>query len=153
MHDVLVRENKRESLYLTKGRCHRSQRKNEAPHTMQITVKSLNAFLYVLNHWCLLGRNDIPATMMCTSLPQEWHKPRGKKIEPEPVMNCTFVKSTYVKEGKRKSDPVCCKLYDARGKKLKSDGWSQQNIMDMCSFLSNEEKSPYNTIQYFIYRG
>ena len=42
VHDVLVQENKRKSLHLIKGRYHRSQRKNEASHTMQITVKSLN---------------------------------------------------------------------------------------------------------------
>lgn len=50
--------------------------------------------------------------------------------------------ATCAREGKRKSDPVNCKLYDSRGTKLKSDGWSQQSIMDMCSFLSIEEKPP-----------
>ena len=42
IHDILVRENKRKSLHVIKGRCHRSQRKNKALHTMQITVKSVN---------------------------------------------------------------------------------------------------------------
>jgi len=34
-----------------------------------------------------LGIKEIPANKTCTSVPQEWHKPTGDSIEPEPVMN------------------------------------------------------------------
>ena len=86
----------------------------------------------------MLGITEIPADQTCTSVPQQWHKPRGASIEPEPVMKCTFVKASSDQGGKRKLAPVTCKLYDARGKHLKLNGWKQQD-------LSNEEKhSPFS---------
>ena len=62
--------------------------------------------LYLLNHWCMLGIKEIPANKTCTSVPQEWHKPRGDSIEPEPVMKCSFSKASSDKDGKRKLHPV-----------------------------------------------
>lgn len=50
IHDVLVRENKRQSLYVIKGRCHRSQRKNEAPHTdVRVKLGMCLLFSYYIN--------------------------------------------------------------------------------------------------------
>ena len=96
--------------------------------------------LYLLNHWCMLGIKEIPANKTCTSVPQEWHKPRGDSIEPEPVMKCSFSKASSDKDGKRKLHPVTCKLYDARGRDLRLSGWKQKSVMEMCQYLSNEEK-------------
>jgi len=90
----------------------------------------------------MLGRKEIPANQTCTSVPQEWHKPRGHKIEPEPVMKCAFVKSSSDKNKKRKLDPITCKLYDPREKKMKLDGWKQQNVLGMCQLLSADDKKP-----------
>jgi len=98
--------------------------------------------LYLFNHWCMLGRKEIPANQTCTSVPQEWHKPRGQKIEPEPVMKCAFVKSSSDENKKRKLDPITCKLYDPREKKMKLDGWKQQNVLGMCQLLSADDKKP-----------
>ena len=53
--------------------------------------------LYLLNHWCMLGIKEIPANKTCTSVPQEWHKPRGDSIEPEPVMKCSFSKASLTR--------------------------------------------------------
>ena len=65
--------------------------------------------LYLLNHWCMLGIKEIPpANKTCTSVPQEWHKPRGDSIEPEPVVKCSFSKASSDKDGKRKLHPVTC---------------------------------------------
>lgn len=81
----------------------------------------------------------------CAAAVQQWHKPRGASIEPEPVMKCTFVKGSSDQGGKRKLAPVTCKLYDARDKDLKLNGWKQQDVMEMCHYLSNEEKhSPFS---------
>lgn len=88
---------------------------------------------------------EIPADQTCTSVPQQRHKPRGANIDPEPVMKCIFVKASSDQGGKRKLAPVTCKLYDARGKHLKLNLWKQQDVMEMCHYLSTEEKhSPFS---------
>lgn len=92
----------------------------------------------------MLGIKEIPANKTCTNVPQEWHKPRGDSIEPEPVMKCSFSKASSDKDGKRKLHPVTCKLYDARGRDLRLSGWKQKSVMEMCQYLSIEEKrSPF----------
>ena len=78
----------------------------------------------------MLGIKEIPANKTCTSVPQEWHKPRGDSIEPEPVMKCSFSKASSGRDGKRKLHPVTCKLYDARGRDL--SGWKPKSVMEMC---------------------
>lgn len=65
----------------------------------------------------------IPAEQTSTSVPQQWHKPRGANIDPEPVMKCTFVKASSDQGGKRKLASVTCKLHDARSKNLKFNWW------------------------------
>ena len=68
----------------------------------------------------------MPADHTCTSVSQQWHKPRSANIDPEPVMKCTFVKASSDQGGKRKVHaPVTCKFDDAWGKHLKLNGWKQ----------------------------
>ena len=38
------------------------------------------------------GLQEVPAEQSVTSLPQQWHKPRGKKICPEPVSSMVLAK-------------------------------------------------------------
>ena len=57
------------------------------------------------------------------AVPQEWHKPSGDSIEPEPVMKCSLSNASSDKDGKRKLHSVTCKLYDARGRDLRRSGW------------------------------
>ena len=45
----------------------------------------------------MLGITEIPADQTCTSVPQQWHKPRGASIEPEPVMNVPLSKPHLTK--------------------------------------------------------
>lgn len=65
---------------------------------------------------------EIPADKTCTSLPQQWHKPRTDKIESWPLMKTTFAKSCkalHDEENTRKSAPVSCKHYVASVKRVK----------------------------------
>jgi hypothetical protein len=49
------------------------------------------------------GLDDIPDDVSCTSTEQQWHKPRGRKIEPTAVSSMTFAKpSTTTASRKRK---------------------------------------------------
>ena len=64
------------------------------------------ALVYTIQHYKRLGLNEVPAELPCTSLPQQWHRPRGSKIEPEPVSSMVFSKP---KPTPRKKKPVYAK--------------------------------------------
>ncbi|XP_045214744.1 uncharacterized protein LOC123564895 [Mercenaria mercenaria] len=138
VHDAFVC--KTDSKFLVKAKCWRSQKKNELPHILsaEICLKESNvldgqcsciagtggvcnhiiALLYNVNHWSSKRMTEIPADMSCTEVSQIWHKPRGDKIEPEPVMKLTFAKAATDRQ-LRKREPVKCYLYDGRAKKSK----------------------------------
>lgn len=59
---------------------------------------------HLINHLRCSGLTDIPTEISCTSLQQQWHKPRGKRIEPEQVMNMVCPKP---KRKRKKPPPVC----------------------------------------------
>ncbi|CAC5370189.1 unnamed protein product [Mytilus coruscus] len=81
------------------ARCHRSQKKNESPHEIEISLvegpglessncscaigKSgtcglVTGLLYTLAHMKASNLKSIPSDILKTSLPQTWHIPRGK---------------------------------------------------------------------------
>ena len=90
-----------------------------------------------------MGITEIPADKTCTSLPQMWHQPRGGRIVAEPIMNCVFANSSADRAGTRKKLPVTYKLYDARSKILKSEGWRRETVLRMCSEMNKREKKPH----------
>ncbi|KAK3749612.1 hypothetical protein QZH41_003225 [Actinostola sp. cb2023] len=96
------------------------------------------ALLYLLIHWAMLGVTDIAADKTCTSLPQQWHKPRTQTIEADPIMKCVFAQASKDKDGGRKRKPVHCKLYNA-AKKVRL---SNNEIMSTCASMSQEQKVP-----------
>ena len=100
------------------------------------------ALLYLLTHWSLLNLGEIPADNTCTSLPQAWSVPRGDRIEPEPVMKCSYGQAATDQVGKRKRPPVSCKLYDARSKRIKTMGWRPEIVLNLCSELAKSLKPP-----------
>ena len=59
----------------------------------------------------------------CTSKPQQWHVPRGAKIDPQPWMQLTFSKPSVEKESARGAS-LC--LYDPRSLKRKDSEESKQ---------------------------
>ncbi|CAC5419575.1 DHRS11 [Mytilus coruscus] len=87
---------------LVKGKCHRSQRKNESPHDIEIilldgpilqcskcscaigklgTCGHVTGLLYSLAHMKTCNYKSIPSDVLKTSLPQSWHMPRGEKVK------------------------------------------------------------------------
>lgn len=83
---------------------------------------------------------QIPSDKTCTSLPQQWHKPRGAKILPEPAMKCTFSNLSTDRQEKRKREPVLCKLYDARAKAAKTVP-KETDVKDISQQLKSRNKS------------
>ena len=59
----------------------------------------------------------------CTSKPQQWHVPRGAKIDPQPWMQLNFSKLLVEKESTRGAS-LC--LYDPRPLKRKDSEESKQ---------------------------
>ncbi|XP_076116381.1 uncharacterized protein LOC143083892 [Mytilus galloprovincialis] len=92
---------------LVKGKCFRSQRKNESPHDVKIMINGgqieysfctctigqsgycghVSALLYQLAHYKSLKMKLIPTDIAKTSLPQTWHVPRGQKLHGEKAAN------------------------------------------------------------------
>ena len=75
----------------------------DCAHVLAVVLK--------LTDWVLEGMSDVPSQPACTSVPQQWDKPRGTRIEAEPV--CTMVIS---KPGNtdRKKRPLTADFSDNR---------------------------------------
>ena len=126
--------------FFAKARCYRSLKKHEQPHFMFFrfiakgdkTVSVLQAhcsckagcgghcnhifaLLFLFNDYSCSQITEIPSDLACTSRLQTWHIPRASSVCPMPVMATHFARSiTDEESGKRKGDPVRCKLYDPR---------------------------------------
>jgi hypothetical protein len=59
----------------------------------------------------MAGYKQVPAMLSCTSLPQQWDKPRGERIEPEPVSTMIIAKPSNTD---RKRKPVITSFTDNR---------------------------------------
>ena len=74
------------------------------------------AVLYTLRGWTLAGLKDVLSGASCTSLPQQWDKPRGQKIAGEPVSTMVIAKPG---NRRRKRKPVTAVFDDNRYLKKK----------------------------------
>lgn len=72
-------------------------------HRINGTCSHTVAVIFQLAHYKNLGLTDVPSELACTSMPQQWHKPRGPKIDAEPVSTMVFAKP---KPTPRKKKPV-----------------------------------------------
>lgn len=69
------------------------------------------AVLMALEQLKMGGYKEVPALLTCTSLPQQWDKPRGEKITAEPVSQMVLARPTNVA---RKRKPVMASYVDNR---------------------------------------
>ncbi|KAK0139997.1 hypothetical protein N1851_023104 [Merluccius polli] len=97
------------------AKSYRSQAKTETPHLNSIsasttpggeTIRSSNVLaqqgycshvvglVYALDLAITKARDAEPCTSSCTSLPQQWHKPRGNKIRAVPISTVVVAKAT-----------------------------------------------------------
>ncbi|KAJ8310184.1 LOW QUALITY PROTEIN: hypothetical protein KUTeg_012049, partial [Tegillarca granosa] len=138
-----------------------SGRKTEAPHTVNMTINSLTKTLteghysckagisgecahllsvvMTLQNWILEGYKEVPANPSCTSLPQQWDKPRGEKVKGEPVTQMVIVKPINTN---RKRKPLVESFHDNRRKKLQAtDLQYLQNLKDCPIAYVTQNKS------------
>lgn len=109
-HNVLVKHHIESKTFYFRARCYRSLRKSESPHQIKLAISTEQPFdvlassctcvagslgfcnhavglMYLVSHYYLTKTKSVPDDLVCTSLPQQWHKPRGKSISSEPLMD------------------------------------------------------------------
>ncbi|XP_077991527.1 uncharacterized protein LOC144445760 [Glandiceps talaboti] len=69
------------------------------------------ALVMSIQEWLLLGLRDIPEQISSTGRPQQWDKPRGSKITPEPASQMVICKPGKIN---RKRKPVMAEFVDTR---------------------------------------
>ena len=125
-----------------KGKCYRSMSKSEKPHEMKMILEFIDSgsnivfkrcsykagqghchHLSALVYAVLSSLKKSDDASACTSKPQQWHVPRGAKIDPQPWMQLTFSKPSVEKESTRGAS-LC--LYDPRSLKRKDSEESKQ---------------------------
>ena len=115
-----------------RGKCYRSQKKSQAPHSMSVNLSSdgdvinakcncvagasgfcchVIALLYVIDHTPKLNLESFPRVGTCTDNPQQWHKPRTLGIKPEPVMGINVIDP---KQEKKRFSGIQSTLFEAR---------------------------------------
>ena len=134
VHDLFVTFQEAECCVL-KGKCFRWMSKSEKPHEMKMILEfsdsgsnivfrrcSCNAGQQHCHHLSALAYAELSSlkesdvASACTSKLQQWHVPRGAKINPQPWMQLNFSKPSVGKETRR--DASFC-LYDPTSLKRK----------------------------------
>ena len=115
------------------ARCHHSYKKNDTPHSLECDIVMTNdtssacscyctcaignsgccghviGLLFQLAQYTMLKLRTVPDVVACTSLLQQWHKPRGAKIEAIRTDDMKLASSSQEKE---KTRPVRTTLYN-----------------------------------------
>ena len=68
--------------------------------------------MYLMSHYSMASMKTVPDDATCTSVPQLWHKPRGKKINSEPLMDMVF-KKPRLDVSTAQETGVSCSVYQA----------------------------------------
>ncbi|XP_027859750.1 uncharacterized protein LOC114158046 [Xiphophorus couchianus] len=118
-----------------RGRCHRSMKKKEEAHYLQVTLDSfvvpvelkymscsctagkalcnhMVGLLFQTAHYSTMGYKTVPLPLSCTSSLQTWHRPRTKGVAPEATNDMTVCKPV-AREKTRIRTSVKCTLYRA----------------------------------------
>ncbi|XP_046841849.1 uncharacterized protein LOC124435961 [Xenia sp. Carnegie-2017] len=106
LHEMKVTT--KDDLAVINARCYRSMKKNEPPHVLETKINIVNSsisarcscvagvggychhvvgLLFFLAHCKQLGLRSLPDSLTCTSMPQRWSVPRGKKIEQKKIQD------------------------------------------------------------------
>ncbi|XP_061672472.1 syntaxin-binding protein 1b isoform X4 [Syngnathoides biaculeatus] len=127
----------------------KSQRKTEQPHTLHLQLNPTRiseahctcqagvsgscshivGLVIALQQWQMMGFTEVPSRLACTSLPEQWSKPRGQKIEPAAVPQVVFVNPKLV----RKKRPVRNTLTDCRNIKVHKKDIDHLKSLEECS--------------------
>ena len=142
VHDLFITFQQAECCVM-KGKCYRSMSKSEKPHEMKMILEFSDSgsnivfkrcsckagqghchHLSALAYAVLSSMKESDSASACTSKPQQWHVPRGAKIDPQPWMHLNFSKPSVGKESSVRGASLC--LYDPRSLKRKDSEESKQ---------------------------
>ena len=139
IHNVFAKHHAESDRFYFRALCYRSLRKSETPHKIKLAISVKEPYdvlgssctcvagslgfcnhaiglMYLISHYYMAKTKVIPDDLVCTSLPQQWHKPRGKKISSEPLMEMVFKKPKLdLTNGStpKNSPGISCSLYQA----------------------------------------
>ncbi|XP_070548024.1 uncharacterized protein [Ptychodera flava] len=126
VHDIKINDHNATEVNII-ARCWRSMRKSELPHNIDISISTAERKLANANCSCKAGLSghcshvigllkslqglklhnftSVPTQLSCTSIPQQWHVPRGPKIKPVPLNH--VVVARQVAQSRRRRPIVC----------------------------------------------
>lgn len=137
IHNVFAKHHVASDRFYLRALCYRSLRKSETPHKIRLAISVKDPYvvlgssctcvagalgfcnhaiglMYLVSHYNMAKVKVIPDDLVCTLLPQQWHKPRGKKIYSEPLMEMVFKKPKLdVANTGSSSAGISCSLYPA----------------------------------------
>ncbi|XP_046558783.1 uncharacterized protein LOC124267828 [Haliotis rubra] len=149
------------------GRIYRSQRKTGAPHVINLSLDRIHksftdahcsckcgasgkcshvlALVLILEGWKISGYQAIPSQPSSTSLPQQWDKPRGPKIESEAVSQIIIARPRNLN---RKRRPVMATFNDNRKIQIQASDMSLLHSMKRfpISYLTDTCTSTSQTV-------
>ena len=70
------------------------------------TCSHVVGLVHTIAHYQNLNLKEVPAELSATSLPQQWHKPRVRKIKAQPMIAMTLADPTKP-SSERKRKPIC----------------------------------------------
>ena len=103
LHNVFAKKHAESNSFYFRALCYRSLRKSEPPHKIRIAISLKEPYhvlgasctcvagalgfcnhaiglMYLISHYYMTKAKVIPDDLVCILLPQQWHKPRGKKF-------------------------------------------------------------------------
>ena len=89
----------------------------------------------LLCHYRLDNLKEVPENVSVTSRIQQWHRPRGPKIHPQPVMNVQIKRPRLSTQGKDEMKELSCNLYEARSKNIRS--YKKDEVVKLQENVSN----------------
>ena len=111
LHNVGAKNHKESKTFYFRAFCYQSLRKSELPYKIRLAISTEQPYdvlasrpapvsldlwgfavglMYLVSHYSMTKAKMVPDDLVCTSLPQQWHRPRGKNISSEPLMEITF---------------------------------------------------------------
>ena len=143
LHDVVAHHHVESQTFYLRALYYRSLRKSEPPHKLRLAISTKQpnfdvlgssctcvagslgfcnhaiGMMYLVSHFFVTKIKATPDDLASTSLPQQWHKSRGKTISSEPLMDIIFKTQKLDQANAQAGNPnsrlsgISCSLYSA----------------------------------------
>ena len=93
------------------------------------------SIMTLLCHYRLDNLKEVPENVSVTSRIQQWHRPRGPNIHPQPVMNVQIKRPRLLTQSEDEMKELSCNLYEARSKNIRF--YKKDDVVKLQENLSN----------------